>query len=135
MGGALEQHLDLDVVALGGLARHPAARLEVKILQIVVGPFALRFRASHLVRAPAPAALMYGGQVLKEQARALNQRRQCAIVISRQRIDASLDIGEVLPEQARHIRVELPAFGNGQIGMGRPCARSRAAAPRARAGA
>ena len=51
-------------------------------------------------------------QILEEEARAGEQVRQCAVVIDGQRIDAGLDIGEVLPEQDRHVGVETPAIGH-----------------------
>jgi hypothetical protein len=43
-------------------------------------------------------------------------------VIGRHRVKTGLNIGEVLLEKGRHIRVKTFAVGHGQIGMG---ARSR----------
>ncbi len=52
-------------------------------------------------------------------------------MVGGQGIDAGLDIGEVLPEQGRHVGVEAAAFGNGCIGVGsRPRAFAGASARR-----
>ncbi len=118
IGGALEQHLDLGVVALGRLVRHPAARLEVEILQIVVGPLAAGLRAQHFPPLALLAAAVDLRQVLEEQPRAREQARQRAVVIRRLRIDAGLDIGEVALEESGHVRVEPPAVGHRRIGAG-----------------
>src|SRR5215469_3916988 len=56
IGGAIEQHLDLGVVALGGISRHPAAGLEVEILQVIGRALAACLLAQHLVQAALLAA-------------------------------------------------------------------------------
>jgi hypothetical protein len=39
----IKEHLDLGVIYLGRVVRHPATRLEVEILEIVTGSLAARF--------------------------------------------------------------------------------------------
>src|ERR1700681_2813160 len=47
--GSMQEHLDLRVVAPRRIPRHPAARLEVEILQIVARPLAAGFLAQNLL--------------------------------------------------------------------------------------
>src|SRR5215813_8904550 len=48
VGGAVEQHFDLGVVALRGVFGEPATRLEMEVLQIVGGPPAADIVGEHL---------------------------------------------------------------------------------------
>src|ERR1700730_11573439 len=92
IGGAFEQHLDLGVVALGGVPRHPAAGLEMKILQIVVRPPAAQVRAAPLAIPALLAPALDGRKVGKKQSRMVEQDGPRAVVIRRQRIEASFHI-------------------------------------------
>ncbi len=96
IGGAMQQHLDLSVVAAGGIACHPAAGLEMEVLEIIGGPLAAHGLAQHLTRIAILATAVNVGQILEEQARAGEEPRQRAVMVCRQRIDASLHIGKVL---------------------------------------
>ena len=78
----------------------------------------------------ALAAAMNFRQILEEQARALEQVGNEPSWSAGNGIDAGLDIGEILPEQRGHVRVEAPAVGHGRIGV---AARPRALAGSARA--
>ena len=69
IGAAVEQHLDLGVVALGGVIGHPAAGLEMEILQIVARPLAAGLAVEHLVMHRLLAALMDVGKIGKKQPR------------------------------------------------------------------
>ena len=84
----------------------------MEILKVIVRPLAARLPGQHLTDLAALAASVDRWQILEEEARAGEQVRQCAVVIYGQRIDAGLDIGEVLPEQDRHVGVETPAIGH-----------------------
>ena len=44
-------------------------------------------------------------------------------MVSRKWIDTGFDIGEVLPEESGHIRIETSAIWNGRIGVGAPTPR------------
>ncbi len=108
VGRALEQNLHLRVVTLRGLLGHPAAGLEVKILQVVTGPLAAGLIGQHLPILAGLTPAMDFREVLEEKPRAVEQDRPRAIVLRRKRIDASLDIGEVPPEQRRHVCIHAP---------------------------
>ena len=62
---SLEQHLDLGVVAVGGVVGQPAARLEMEILQVVVGAAAARLGIEDFVSGVALAARVDVRQVAK----------------------------------------------------------------------
>jgi hypothetical protein len=115
-----EWHWRLRVIAPGGLLRHPAARLEVKILQVIIGPLSLGRLVEHFAIIAARAPAMHLSKIGEEQARAVDQYGQRAVVVSRQRIDPRLHIGEVLAEQARHVRVHLAPVRNRAIRMRAP---------------
>src|SRR5262245_59573214 len=93
IGRAVEQHLDLDVVALRGVVGEPAAGLEMEVLQIVCRSFAARFIGEYLALLAAFAAAMDIGQILEEKPRTTQELEQRAVVIGGQRIDAGFDIG------------------------------------------
>src|SRR5271166_1747812 len=63
IGGPLKEDLDLDIVSLRGVLCHPAARLKVEILQVIIGPLALRLRVQDLAIAAALAPMMNYRQV------------------------------------------------------------------------
>ena len=48
----------------------------------------------------------------------IEERQQRSVMISRKRVKAGLDIGEVLLEKDGHIRIETPAVRDRQIGVG-----------------
>ena len=93
-----KKHLDLGVVSLSGIVCHPAARLEVEILEVVARSFSARLLVQHFVIRAAFAASMDLGEILEEQPGAINECEQRSIVIRRKRINARLDISEVLQE-------------------------------------
>src|SRR5712692_8249269 len=66
IGRPIEQHLDLGIVSLRRILRHPAARLEVKIPKIVVRPLATRVLGQHLPVVAVLAAAVDFRQVLEE---------------------------------------------------------------------
>ena len=90
----------------------------MEILQVVAGPLAAGFLAQHLLPLVLLAAAVHFRQIGEEQPRAREQLRQRAVVVGRQRIDAGLDIGEVLREQAGHVGVEAAALGHRRVGAG-----------------
>ncbi len=126
IGRTVEQHLDLGVVAPRRFRRHPAARLEVEVLQVVARPPAERVPAHDLPGMTELAPTMDLGKIREEQAGAPDKLQRRAVMIRRQGIDAGFHIGEILPEQDGHIRVEPPAVRHRRIGA--------RLAPRARAG-
>src|SRR5258708_18334039 len=71
----IEEHLDLRVVALCGIVRPPAARLEVEILQIVAGPLPPSLLVEHFGRSPALPAPGDVCQIFEEESRAPDERR------------------------------------------------------------
>src|SRR5258708_14146248 len=73
IGRSVKKHFDLHVVALRRFMRHPAARLEMKILQIVAGPFAACFLAQHLKVLAVFTTAVDAGQILEEHARSVEQ--------------------------------------------------------------
>jgi hypothetical protein len=94
----------LGVVALSGLVRQPAARLKVKILQIVARPRAARIFIENLAMSLHFATSMDLREVLEKQSRATNQREQRTVMIGGNWINARFDIGEVLQELASPYR-------------------------------
>ena len=98
IGGAVEQDLDLGVIALSRLIRQPAAGLIVEILQIVARPGAARVFIENLAVGPPVAAAMDCRQIREEQSRTIDERQQLSIMIEGQGINAGHDIGEVLQE-------------------------------------
>src|SRR6266851_7869832 len=81
IGRAFEQHLDLRVVTPRGLLRHPAAGLEMEILQVVNRTLAAAVLVQHFPPMAVLAAAVHLRQVLEEQARALDEDRPGAVVI------------------------------------------------------
>src|SRR5260221_6073412 len=71
IGRSVKKHFDLDVVAPRRIMRHPAARLEMEILQIVAGPFAACFLAQHLKVLAVFTTAVDAGQILEEHARSV----------------------------------------------------------------
>ena len=130
IGRAVEQHLDLRVVALCRILRHPAARLEMEILQIIVRPLAARFVVEDFVMRAALAALMDVGKIREEQPRAAHELEQRAVMIGGKRIDPGFDIGEVLHEQCGHVGIEAVAIRHRRVGLGAAPRRYGIAAPR-----
>jgi hypothetical protein len=98
IGGAVEQHLDLRVVTRGGVIGHPAAGLEVEVLQIVGRALAFRVLVQHLAAPAAFAATVNVGQIRKKQARAVEQGEQRAVAVGGQGIDSGFDVREILRE-------------------------------------
>src|SRR5262249_39821370 len=81
VGRAVEQHLDLDVVALRGVLGQPAARLEMKVLQIIGGPPAADIVGEHRAHLTRLAAAMNIGEIVEEQPRPVQELEQRAVVI------------------------------------------------------
>ena len=73
VGRTVQKHLDLGVVSFSGIVGHPAARLKMKILQIVGGPLSTRFRAQDFVVCAALAASMDVWKIFEEEPRAMDQ--------------------------------------------------------------
>ena len=90
----------------------------MEILQIIIRAAAAGLLGQHLVRAVALAALGDLGKVAEEQPRAVEQRQQRAVVIRRQRIDAGLDIGEILLEQRRPVGLDALIDAGTDFGFG-----------------
>jgi hypothetical protein len=66
IGCLVEEHLDLRVISTSRIVCHPAARLEMEILQIVARPLpGLSLRLDFIMRA-ALAASMDCGEIIKE---------------------------------------------------------------------
>src|ERR1700676_1390107 len=86
--GSMQQHLDLGVIAQRRITRHPAARLEVEVLQIVSRPLAEGLLAQDLPMLAAFTAAMNFGQIREEEARPVDERRQGAVVIGGQRVNS-----------------------------------------------
>ena len=118
VGCPVEEHLDLRVISPRRIVRHPAARLEMEILQIVAGPLPARPLAQDFVVRAALAAPMDLGKILEKKPRAVKQCQQRSVMIGGKRIKTGLDIGEVLLEKDGHIRVEASAVRHRRIGMG-----------------
>ena len=66
----------------------------------------------------ALAAPMDFREILEEKPRAVKQCQQRSVMIGGKRVNAGLDIGEVLLEKGGHIRVEASAVRHGRIGVG-----------------
>ncbi len=98
----------------------------MEVLQIITGSLAARFLGQHLPMIAVFTAAVDVGQILEEKARALEQGRPRTVVVRGQGIDSRLHIGEILPEQRGHIRIEAVASRHRDIGAGRPtCAPAR----------
>jgi hypothetical protein len=115
---AVKEYFDLGIISLGGILRHPAARLEMKILQIIARSFSARFLSQDLRFSVTLPASVNIGEVLEEKPRPVKERRQRPIMIERQRVKPGLDIGEILQEKRSHIGVDLIAIRDRQIGTG-----------------
>ena len=89
----------------------------MEILQIVARWFPARPLGSDFVVCAALPTPMDCGEILKENPGAVEECQQRSIMIGGQRINASLDIGEVLLEKNSHIGVEAFAVRHGQIGV------------------
>jgi hypothetical protein len=61
---------------------------------------------------------MDGGEVLEENPRPMKQRSKRPVMIDGQRVNARLNIREILPKERSHIRVDLIAFRDRQISTG-----------------
>src|SRR5215470_6803129 len=70
---SVQKHFDLSIVTLRGFVRHPAARLEMKILKIVAGPLAPCLLACSLQVMAILATAVDVGQILEEQTRSVEQ--------------------------------------------------------------
>jgi hypothetical protein len=90
--------------------------LEVEVLEIVARPFALQFFCEYLVVPIALPPAVDLGQVLEEEPGAPQKAGERAIVISREGVDASLDIGEVLAEESGHVLKQATTIGQGRLG-------------------
>jgi hypothetical protein len=67
IGGPAEQHLNLGIVALGRVLRHPAAGLKVEVLEIVAGSFATGLLGEDLAVPAALAPAVDAWQILEEK--------------------------------------------------------------------
>ena len=74
--GAVEEHFDLRIVPLGSFVCHPAARLEMEILQIVAGPLPARLLGQHFAVVAAFPAAVDGGKIFEEEPRAVEKHFQ-----------------------------------------------------------
>src|ERR1700687_2800608 len=92
----------------------------MEILQIVAGPLPDGMLAQDFAVPAAFAAPMDFGQILEEEAGALEQRQQRTVMIGGKWVDAGFYVGEGLPEKIGHVRVEAFAARHGCIGMGPP---------------
>jgi hypothetical protein len=59
----------------------------------------------------ALAAPMDFGEILEKKPRAVKECQQRSVMIGGKRVNAGLDISEILLEKDGHIRVEAPAIG------------------------
>src|SRR5690242_13236354 len=67
IGRSVEQHFNLGVISLGGIIRHPAARLKVEILKIVAWPLGARVGVENFAICAGLATAMDLGKIRKEQ--------------------------------------------------------------------
>src|SRR5262245_3323785 len=67
IGCPVKKNFDLGVIPLSRIVRHPAARLEMKILQIIARPLSARFLGQNFGSCAAVAASMNFRQVLEEK--------------------------------------------------------------------
>src|SRR5262249_36527649 len=118
IGCAVEEDFDLGVIPLGRIVSHPPARLEMEILQIVMRPLAACALSQDFRLRPAFAAFMDGWEVLEENPRPRRQGSKCPVRIDGGRVNARLNISEILPKERSHIRVYLIAFRDWQISTG-----------------
>jgi hypothetical protein len=126
VGSPVEEHLDLRVVSTRRIVRHPAACLEMEILQIVAGPLPAPPLSQDFVVRATLAALMDVGEILEKKPRAMEKCQQRSVMIGGKRVEAGLDISEVLLEKDGHIRLRS---GTGKLVW----ARGRAFLPSRRA--
>jgi hypothetical protein len=118
IGSSVEEHFDLRVIALSGVIRHPAARLEMKILQ--TWSFAARFSSQYFVVCPALATSMYLREILKEESRATNEGEQRSVMIGGEGVKTGFNIGEILQKQFSHIGVKSAAVRHWRVGRDAP---------------
>jgi len=106
---AAEQHLDLRIVELGGFFREPAARLIVKILEIVARIFPTQLWRQNLGMLARQAPLIDLARIAKEtKARCDGLRRREQSF--RRAVEPRLDILPIPLEKRAHARDEtLPA--------------------------
>src|SRR5262245_36502327 len=90
----------------------------MEILQIVTRPLAAGVLGQDFRLRPALAPFMDGRKVLEEKPRPMKQRSKRPVVIDGKRVDVRLNIGEILPKERSHIRVDLIARRHRQINMG-----------------
>ena len=118
IGSPVEEHLDLRVISTRRIVRHPATRLEMEIPQIVAWPLSARLLGQDFVVCTALATPMDFGEILEKKPRAVEESQQRSVMIGRKRVNASLDIGEVLLEKNGHVRVKASAVRHRQIDVG-----------------
>ena len=73
IGSSIEEHLNLGVVPLRRFIRHPAARLEVEILEIITWSLPERVFVQDLTVTTAPSAPIDFRKILKKETRAFQQ--------------------------------------------------------------
>jgi len=66
IGRSVKKHFDLGIVTLRRFLRHPAARLEMKILKIVARSFAACLLAQHFLAKALLTTAVDVGQILEE---------------------------------------------------------------------
>jgi len=76
IGSPIEEHLDLGVVPFRRLIRHPAARLEMEVLEIIVWSLPDSVFVQDLTVTPTLSAAMDFWKILKKEPGALQQRQQ-----------------------------------------------------------
>jgi hypothetical protein len=90
----------------------------MEILQIVAGPLPAPPLSQDFVVRATLAALVDVGEILEKKPRAMEKCQQRSVMIGGKRVEAGLDISEVLLEKDGHIRIEASAVRHGQIGVG-----------------
>jgi hypothetical protein len=66
VGSPVEEHLHLQIVTLGRVLRHPAAGLEMEILEVVVGSAPAGLFVDHLGVVTSLSTMVNARQVLEE---------------------------------------------------------------------
>src|SRR5262245_63215654 len=90
----------------------------MEILQVVTWPLPAGVLGQDFRLRPALAPFMDGGKVLEEKPRPMKQCSKRPVMIDGQRVKPRLNIGEILPKERSHIRVDLIALRHRQISTG-----------------
>jgi len=90
----------------------------MKILQIIARPLSACSLCQDFRFGATLPASMNVREVFEEKPRAVKERSPGPVRIDRKRVNPGFDIGEVLQKKRSHIRVDLIAFRDRQIGTG-----------------